>query len=129
MITHCQGLIAHEASVTEAIEVISLTVTDYNNDGINFGSLDPGQTGAADCDDEVGAVTITVGEETNVAVDVQVMGTDFNRSGGGDTIPVGNVEYDNVNVPDEAIPLTGAYFTWYSVPSPTEDQRSYGQSG
>lgn len=102
-------------------EFISFTVTDYNGDGIKFGSLDPGQSDQpADGQPSQGAVTITVGTETNVDVDVKVTGTDFTVS--GNTIAVGNVKYNDENDSGGATALTTSYATWYSVSaSPSSD--------
>jgi PKD repeat protein len=108
-------------------EFISFTVTDYNGDGIKFGSLDPGQSDRpADGQPSQGAVTITVGTETNVDVDVKVMGTDFTVS--GNTIAVGNVKYNDENDSGGATALTTSYVTWYSVsasPSPDHVTQVY----
>jgi hypothetical protein len=110
--------------VTEVSEFISFTIEDYDDDGIIFGDLDPGQTDQpADWGGGGGAVTITVGAETSVDVDVQVMGTDFSRITGGGTIPIASVKYDDDDDPGGASTLTDAYVTWYSVEAHTSDVR------
>lgn len=111
------GITFTEGGITE---IISFTVTDYGDNGIQFGSLDPGETDRpADWAGEQGAVTITIGQETNVDVNVQVMGTDFSGSTG--TIPIGSVKYDADSDPGGADTLTGSYVTWYPVGAPGED--------
>jgi hypothetical protein len=106
-------------------EFISFTIEDYDDNGIVFGDLDPGQSGSADWGDGEGAVTIIISAETNVDVDVQVMGTDFNRDGGGSTILIGDayIRYDDDNPPDEERYLSNDYVTWYSVDANTSDVR------
>jgi hypothetical protein len=106
-------------------EFISFTIEDYDDNGIVFGDLDPGQSGSADWGDGEGAVTIIIGAETNVDVEVQVMGTDFNRDGGGGTILIGDahIRYDDDNPPDEERYLSNDYVTWYSVDANTSDVR------
>lgn len=103
-------------AVTSISEIISLTATDYNNDGIKFGTVSPGMVDQpADGQPAQGAVTLTIGKETNVNVYVKVKGTDFSGPG---TIPVGNVKYNDSNTPASAKTLTGDYVTWYSVSPP-----------
>ncbi|MBN1863091.1 MAG: hypothetical protein JW790_05555, partial [Dehalococcoidales bacterium] len=101
-------------------EIISFTITDYGDNGVNFGSLDPGDPGRpADWDESLGAVTITIGSETNVDVDVQIMGTDFSGSAG--TFPIASVKYADESDPAGAASLPDSYFTWYSVAAPATD--------
>ena len=100
-------------------EVISFTVIDYNNDGVKFGSINPGQADQpADWGDSQGAVTLTVGSETNVDVGVQLRGTDFSGPG---SIGIGTVKYDADSDPTGAGILTTSYVTWYSVPASTHN--------
>lgn len=104
-------------------EVISFTVTDYNDDGVNFGTLDPGQENQpADWGGAQGAITLTVGSETNVDVDIQIKGDNFS---GPDTIFVTNVKYDVDTDPTGAGVMTDSYATWYTVSQPlsTDDIR------
>jgi hypothetical protein len=101
-------------AVTEITEFISFTITDYNSDGIKFGHLVQGDTDQpADWSGSQGAVTVTVGEETNVDVAIQVRGTDFSGTSG--TIPIGNVKYDDDDDLEGASTLTDTYVTWYLV--------------
>lgn len=103
-------------------EYISFTVTTYDEDGIIFGDLDPGETGAAEYGGGVGAATITVGSETNVDVDIQVKGDYFTANPTG-TIPIGNVQYDSDDDPGGASTLTDSYETSYTIGADTYDQR------
>jgi hypothetical protein len=104
-------------AVTEFTEYISFTISDYHGDGIQFGHLVPGDTDSpADWSGGQGAVTITVGAETNVDVTVRVMGTDF--IGPSANISVGSVKYDSDDDPAGAATLTGTYQDWYSVSVP-----------
>jgi hypothetical protein len=74
-----------------AAEFINFTVTDYCNDDVNFGSLNPGmENQPADQTDIEGAVTLTVGSETNVNCNVQIKGTDFTGTG---NIDIGNAKW------------------------------------
>ena len=103
-------------SVTVFSEIISFTVTDFGDDGIDFGALDPGSGDQpADGQPEQGTVTLTVGSETSVDVDIRLKGTDFT---GLDTIDITSVKYDDDADPDGAIVLTDTYTTWYTVYQP-----------
>jgi thermitase len=87
-------------SLSVAVEVISFTVTDYGSDGVKFYTLDPGmEDQPADQTLAQGAVTLTVGTETNVDVGIYLKGDDF--SDGSHTLAVSNVEYDDDNTLDE----------------------------
>jgi len=104
---------------TVVSEIISLTVTDDNNNGVNFGTVSPGIINQpADGQPAQGAVTLTIGKETNVKIDIKVKGTDFTGSG---TIPVGNVKYNDSNALASAKTLTTDYVTWYSVSPPLSE--------
>jgi len=77
---------------------VSTTIAKCGN--TDFGSQDPGDTDEpvacqSTGNDTTPAVTITVESETNVNVDIALKGDDFSRTGGGGTITVGNVEYDD----------------------------------
>jgi hypothetical protein len=115
------GITYTEGGITE---VISFTVTDYNTDGIDFGMLDPGTADQpADGQPAQGTITLTIGSETNVDVNIQVKGDDFIIDGGGSTITIDNVKYDLDSDPSGSSAMTGSYFTWYSVSAATYDQR------
>jgi len=106
---------------TEAAgEVISFTVTDYGSDGIHFGAINPGETNQpADWGGSQGAVTLTVGSETNVDINVQLKGANFTGPG---SISIGDVKYDADDNPSGASTLTTSYITWYTVTQPlTQD--------
>lgn len=80
------------ASVT-VTEVISVTITDANSDGVNFGTLDQGDTDKPDVaqsttNSSVPAVVVTMGAENNVSCNVTMKGTDFDA-----TIPIGSAEW------------------------------------
>jgi len=99
--------------------IISFTVTDYQSDGIQFGNLSMGSTDQpADQTGTQGAVTLTIGSETNVPVDVQLKGLDFSGAG---TIAVGNVKYNDSDPVVGASTVTTSYVTWYSVSAYTAD--------
>ena len=78
-----------QASVT-INEVISVTVADAGDNGINFGTLNQGATDQPDLDQGTStpAVTVTMGSENNVDCDVSIKGTDFHTS-----IPVGSAKW------------------------------------
>jgi hypothetical protein len=69
----------------------------------------------ADWGGSEGTVTITVGSETNVNVDVQLKGADFTGPG---SISIGDVKYDDDDDPSGANILTTSYVTWYMVTQP-----------
>ena len=95
-------------SYEEMAIFISFTVTDNNNDGIKFGSLDPGQENQpADQTEETSAVTLTVGSETNVDCDIKTKASDF--SSNGDTITIDNAKWDTDNNVDGATAMTTTY--------------------
>lgn len=110
-------------------EVISFTVTDYNNDGIKFGNIDPGQTDQpADWGGSQGAVTLTIGAETNVDVGVYLKGDNFTVS--GNTLAVTRVKYDDDSTlgegtetgdPEGVMATTYDASPWYTVLASTAD--------
>lgn len=80
------------ASVT-VNEVISVTITDVGDDGVNFGTLNTGDADKPDvaqstADDTTPAVTVTMGSENNVNCDVSMKGTDFDA-----TIPIESAKW------------------------------------
>jgi hypothetical protein len=112
-----------EFTFTTEAEFISFTITDYNDDGILFDALDPGETGQADNGGIIGAVTIIIEDETNIDVDIYVKGNDFTGDPAG-TIPVGCVTYDSDDDPAGAFTLTDSYGEpWYSVGAYTRHVR------
>ena len=81
-----------DASVT-VNEVISVTIADAGNDGVNFGTLNQGDADKPDvaqstADSTTPAVTVTMGAENNVNCDVSMKGTDFDA-----TIPIGSAKW------------------------------------
>ena len=78
--TETEGSLGASVNVNE---ILSLTVVDNTpGTGISFGDLDEGDPDNPDLaqTDVLGAVTLEVGVETNVAVDLQTKGTG-NESG------------------------------------------------
>lgn len=111
---------------------ISLTVIDYNNDGIKFGSANPGEEkhpadwehskgGVGPLEEPQGCVTLIVGKETTVDVDVQLRGEDFTCCGIENVIGIGNVKYNDIDDPGSAENLTASCVTWYTVPAFTHN--------
>jgi len=119
-------------SLSVGAEVISFTVTDYGSDGVKFFTLDPGRENQpADQTETQGAVTLTVGSETNVNCNIQLKGTNF--TSGANTIAIGNAKWDDDNTVDGATAMSTTYATidtstagvaktvnvwhWLSIPS------------
>ena len=120
--------------VTEPCEVISFTVRDYGEPGINFGYVVPGSVDRPELGqtDGHGAVTLVVGAETSIDCVVQLrasggLGGDGAEipltgitwaldSAGGDaaTMPV---EYGNVGPALSGMDTTYDVWHWLSVPS------------
>ena len=99
--------------------IISFTISDYGSDGVNFGGLMSGSTDQpADQTAGTGAVTLTVGSDTNVPINVQLKGEDFSGAG---TIAVGNIKYNDSDTVVGASTLTATYVTWYPVSAYTSD--------
>jgi subtilisin family serine protease len=100
-------------------EIISFTITDYGDNDIQFGNLFQGATDQpADCGGSEGAVTLTVGSETNVDIDIKIRGDNFSGPG---TISISNVKYDLDDDPTGAGILDTDYAVWYSVAQPLTD--------
>ncbi|MFC1998885.1 hypothetical protein ACFLVR_04510 [Chloroflexota bacterium] len=114
-------------------EIISFTVTDNGaTSGITFGPLNIDTTDNPEAEQtgSSGAVTLTVGASTNVAVDVSLKGTDFS---GISTylLSAADIQYDDDQTLDETPTETGksqsggnarlttTYWNWYSVASYT----------
>jgi hypothetical protein len=94
-----------------------MTVTDYSNDDVQFGVVNPGESDhPADWGGSQGAVTITIRDETNVDINVQLKGTNF--SSGPDTIAISYVKYNDTDSLTGARILTDTYDTWYTVSQP-----------
>lgn len=95
-----------ETATVTVTEYINFTITDYSPDGLQFGSLDPGDTDQPEANEP--AVTLTVGSETNVNCNIQVKGTDF---GGAGTIGITNAKWDDDSDVSGATPMTTTYVT------------------
>ena len=103
---------AVETSKTATVtvnEYINATLTDNGTSGINFGSLDSGTSNnPADGQPATGAVTMTIGAETNVAVKTGVKGVDFS-DGASHTIAIGQASWNTTNTPGTATAMTTSY--------------------
>jgi hypothetical protein len=113
-------------AVGEPIEFINFTVTDNSgSDGINFGNPDPGEINQPAVGQTLllGAVTLTVYPDTNVAVKVQLKGGDF--AGPGTPIDITNVKYNDSDNPSGASTMQDYYdvLPWYTVPAYTKNER------
>ena len=86
------------ASVT-INEFINFTVTDWTpGAGLDFGDLNPATANASEIAQTAlhGAVTLTVGADTNVSCNITVKGDDF--AGPGPSIPIGAAVWNTANV-------------------------------
>jgi hypothetical protein len=105
-----------QSAVVNATDIISLTVTDHNGDGISFGTLDPGMKNRpADGQPVEATVNLTVESETNVNVDIRIKGTDLTGPG---TIEISNVKYHDSNQFNSALNMSDVFTYWYSVTVP-----------
>ena len=118
------------ASVT-VNSLVSVTITDHGDAGLQFGSLDRGTVKAAEANTP--AITIVAGSENNVDVEVFIKGTDF--SAGTHTIAIGNAFYHDSDDSDAATAMATDYpgtawktvapgasldiYHWLSIPSDT----------
>jgi hypothetical protein len=116
-----------------ADDIINITVTDANNDGINFGDVEPGYEVGDVAQDDTGAVTITVHEDTNVDCNIQIRGSDNFTDGSGHTLLLSNAKWSITDNISESTTMTSSYVTmdtsiadtekivyvwhWLSVPS------------
>ncbi len=92
-------------------QTISSTITDNGTSGLNWGSLTAGTTDQAETDQGTnGAVTVSIGAETNENCNIQVKATDFS-DGGTNTIAVTNAKYNNTNAVGTAFALADTYYT------------------
>jgi len=90
------------------VEYISFSVTDNGDPGILFGSLNPGTTDSAEAaQNGIGAVTLTVGSETNVNCNIKTKATNFSTN--GYTIAITNAKWDTDNNVDGATTMTMEY--------------------
>jgi hypothetical protein len=116
-----------------ADDIINITVTDANNDGVNFGDVEPGYEVGDVAQDGTGAVTITIHADTNVDCNIQIRGSDNFTDGSGHTILLSNAKWDTDSGVDGATTMSANYTTiststayiekiiyvwhWLSVPS------------
>lgn len=98
-------------------EYISCTITDNGAGGLDFGSLDPGDTDEPEAaQDGAGAVTVVVAGETNVNCDINVKATDFTYS--TYTIAITNAKYGITSAVGSATAFAAAN-TYYTLDSST----------
>ena len=98
------------ASVT-VNEVVSVTIADAGNDGVNFGTLNQADADKPDVaqstvDDTTPAVTVTMGAENNVNCDVSMKGTNFAA-----TIPIGSAKWAEGAHDAAKTPITTGFAT------------------
>ena len=106
-----------DASVT-VTEVISITLSDAAPAGIHFGSVGPDTPSNLDVDSDntTPSITVDVGSETNVNVDLQIKGTDFSG-----TFTVDNAKC-SITYGGTKIPLSTDYATIASDIAPGGSQ-------
>jgi hypothetical protein len=122
-----------EASVTVTLN-ISFTVSDPGTAGINFGSVVAGTDNVSEAEQNgTGAVTLTIGAETNVDCDIQIKGSDNFTDGATHELLLSYAKWDTDNDVDLSTPMTSSYVTidsstayvekvvevyhWLSIPS------------
>ncbi len=88
--------------------IISFTVEDNGQTGLKFGSLVPGSSDNPElAQNGSGAVTLSLGVETNVNCEVSTKASDFaSRS---NTIPIGNARWDTDSNVSGATAMTDQY--------------------
>ncbi len=102
---------SEQASVT-VNEFISFTIADNGLSGINFGTVDPGTTDSPEVAQTgvLGALTLEIGVETNVAGVIETKGSgDF--SGPGTAIPIGNAKWHDSDFAGSGTAMTTSYAT------------------
>jgi len=88
--------------------IINFTVEDNGQAGLKFGSLIPGSSDNPElAQNGSGAVTLSLGAETNVNCNVSTKASDF--ASGSDTIPIGNATWDTDNSVSGATAMTDDY--------------------
>ncbi len=121
-----------------APEVISFSVIDHTDAGINFGDLVRGSTNNPEIaqNSSQGALTLVVAAETNVDCNIQIKGSGDFSDGTGYIIPLDNASWSDSNLPGSASNMTAGYVTvstsaagleksvdiwhWVSIPSGQE---------
>ncbi len=92
-------------------EYINMTVIDTGDDGINFGQVDPGNEVGDEAQDGSGAVTITIGADTDVDCYIQIRGSDNFTDGSGHTLLLSNAKWDTDSDVAGANTMTTSYTT------------------
>ena len=114
------AMAANPSEITASVTVnvyISCTITDNGDGGLDFGSLNPGDTDEAEAaQDGAGAVTMVVAAETNVDCDINVKATDFTCS--TYTIAITNAKYGITSTLGSATAFAAAD-TYYTLDSST----------
>jgi len=128
--------VSEETNTTASVTVgaiISITLQDANNDGIQFGTVEPSDTeifGDVAQSDGTPAIGVTVQSETNTRVDLNIKGevsgtfalsnwkfsTNYDQSDIRDLTST----YPDLPIYDEAPAGTYAFYQWVSVPVGTE---------
>ena len=96
-----------------APEVISFSVIDHGDYGINFGDLVKGSTDNPEMaqHSEQGAVTLVLAAETSVDCSIQIKASGDFSDGTGNIIPLGNASWSDINQPGSASNMTAGYMT------------------
>lgn len=134
--TPAMALDEQTATATVGVnQVISITIADANSDGINFVGGTPPITEQGDTNQADGtpAVTITIATETNVEVDVGIMGaitlgdlalTNWKYSKLFDKVGIAGLTGAYVEVygnegPPGGSPIDLAFYHWIDIPDGT----------
>ncbi len=96
-----------------APELISFSVIDHSNAGINFGDLVRGSTNNPEMaqNSSQGAITLVIAAETSVDCNIQIKGSGDFIDGTGYFIPLGNASWSDSNQPGSASNMTADYVT------------------
>jgi len=107
--------------VTGPCEVISFTLVDHGNQGINFGYVVPGTVDAPERDQSAdhGAVTLEFGTETSVDCVVQLRASG-GLAGDGADVPLSGVTWAVEDSAVDSTPITVEYVTIGQAPAGTE---------
>lgn len=98
---------------TAPAEILSFSVIDYGDNGINFGALATGSTNNPEAaqNSSRGAVVLVVADETTVDCDIQIKsGGDFS-DGAGNSIPLYYASWGSSSDPGTASNMTADYVT------------------
>jgi len=92
-------------------KIISFTIEDHGEPGIDFGAVVHGTTSAPETAQTAGqgAVTLSVGPETNVACSLRVKGVDALSGPSSASMALGAMEWDTGSSGSTATPVTDSY--------------------